>query len=202
MPQTPSSFPRQEPSSALNRRILPSVDCAFRAAPSGRYSDRRPRFPSESRLSRCFISAHPESCGHRIRIRTLKTLSSSPSRNLHRRSIAAFSLRSACASRCLSMNSFILLPPCGHRTGSRMPQTPSSFPRQEPSSALNRRCWPRFPSESRPSRCFISAHPESCGHRIRKRRLKRFPHPPAGTFTGVQPPHSSFGRPALPGALA
>ena len=94
MPQTPSSFHRQESSPALNRRILPSVDCAFRAAPSGRYSDRRPRFPSESRPSRCFISAHPESCGHRMRTRALKALSSSPGRNLHRRSIAAFSLRS------------------------------------------------------------------------------------------------------------
>ena len=115
MPQTPSSFPRQESSPALNRRILPSVDCAFRAAPSGRYSDRRPRFPSESCPSRRFISTHPESYGHRMRTKALKALSSSPGRNLHRRSTAAFSLRSACASRCLSMNSFILPPPCGHR---------------------------------------------------------------------------------------
>ena len=165
MPQTPSSFPRQESSPALNRRILPSVDCAFRAAPSGRYSDRRPRFPSESRPSRRFISTHPESYGHRMRTKALKALSSSPGRNLHRRSTAAFSLRSACASRCLSMNSFILPPPCGHRMRTRALKALSS----SPGRSLHRRSIAAFSLRSAcASRClsmnsFVLSPP--CGHR-------------------------------------
>ena len=40
--------PRQEPSPALNRRILPPVDCSFRTAPSARCFGHRPRSPSAS----------------------------------------------------------------------------------------------------------------------------------------------------------
>ena len=43
-PRTPS----REPSSVLNRRTLPPVDCSFRTAPSARCFGHRPRSPSAS----------------------------------------------------------------------------------------------------------------------------------------------------------
>ena len=55
--------PRQEPSPALNRRILPSVDCSFRTAPSARCFGRWPRSPSASCTSHFgFCISHPHSC--------------------------------------------------------------------------------------------------------------------------------------------